>query len=87
MVTGKYFPTHELRYSDDMVCFACGSTEWHVNLFYSNRKGNWYYGEIGYMGEESGEGEVWCGDCDAESHLVDVQGIYRTGRKITNGNR
>ena len=52
-------PEHTLNYSEDMVCEDCGSNEWHVNLSYNNRNRGWWYGEIGVMGEETGE-DVWC---------------------------
>ena len=65
----KLFPEHKLIYSEDMVCEECKSNEWHVNLSYNNRRGAWYYGEIGVMGEETGE-DVWCHTCEAWRTLV-----------------
>ena len=62
-------PTHTLNYSTDMLCSACGSNEWHVNLSYNNRNRGWWYGEIGVMGEETGE-DVWCHKCEGWCSLV-----------------
>tara|TARA_R100000808_G_scaffold3968_4_gene13441 strand:- start:127 stop:513 length:387 start_codon:yes stop_codon:yes gene_type:complete len=62
-------PEHTLNYSEDMVCEDCGSNEWHVNLSYNNRNGGWWYGEIGVMGEETGD-EVWCHECEGWCSLV-----------------
>jgi hypothetical protein len=59
-------PTHTLDYSTDMVCEDCGSSKWHVNLFYSNRNGQWFYGD-----DEYGENATWCGNCGGECSLID----------------
>ena len=60
------FPEHRLSYSEDMVCEDCGTTEWHVNLFYNNRNGQWFYGDSEY-----GENTTWCQKCECECGLVE----------------
>ena len=62
------FPRLNLLYSEEMVCEACGSNDWHVNLTYNNRRGNWFYGEIDVMGDETGE-DVWCHLCEGWATL------------------
>ena len=62
-------PTHTLKYSTDMVCSHCGSNEWHLNLTYNNRNGDWWYGEIDIMGQETWE-VVWCHKCEGFCQLV-----------------
>ena len=62
----KGFPEHRLSYSEDMVCEDCGTTEWHVNLFYNNRNGQWFYGDSEY-----GENTTWCQKCECECGLVE----------------
>ena len=54
--------THEFRYTSDMVCEDCGSSEWHVNITYNNRNGGIFYGEINSGGWETGE-DTWCSNC------------------------
>ena len=67
--TYDYYPTHKLVYKTDMLCSACGSNEWHVNLSYNNRNRGWWYGEIDVMGQETGD-EVWCHECEGFCQLV-----------------
>ena len=68
------FPEHKLIYSSDMVCWVCGSNEWHCNLHYNNRNGGWFYGEIDMGGEETGE-DVWCHDCESWRELISPEEV------------
>lgn len=61
-------PTYTLEYSTDMVCKECGSTEWHVNVFFNNRNGKWFEGE-----DEYGTNAVWCHKCEGECRLIDPE--------------
>jgi len=61
-------PTYTLEYSTDMVCKECGSTEWHINVFYNNRNGKWFEGE-----DEWGTNTIWCHKCEGECNLIDPE--------------
>ena len=69
-IKNNRYPLHELLFSDDMVCEDCGSNEWHINLTYNNRNGSWSYGEIDFMGQETGE-DTWCHKCEGFVSLID----------------
>jgi len=61
-----YYPDFKLPYSTDMVCKSCGSNEWHTDLYYNNRNGQWYMGsEPWNIGEE-----VWCQNCEVHCTLI-----------------
>ena len=66
-------PTYTLEYSRDMVCAWCGSTEWHVNVFFNNRNGQWYE-DTGDFGTTA----IWCHKCETDRDLITPE-AYATG--------
>lgn len=45
--------------TDQHVCESCGSSEYHVNIYF-DRTGDWWFDDI----------SVWCDECQCECDLV-----------------
>ena len=57
-------PTITLEIDNDTVCSSCGSDNFHVNIFWHNKRKQWFHGE-----DEWGTNYAWCNVCDRETVL------------------
>ena len=62
----------ELFISENTVTKCCETDQFHMNMFWHNGQKKLFQGE-----DEYGNNEIWCHNCESETHLIDKEGVSK----------